>query len=138
MSRYDTTDLWLTEDGDLALDASGDFRTASGNHLIHQNISNTLKSSNPDWFMEDFPADLEDLIGKENSEETAELGKRKIKEGLVRTGFFESEDIWVEARPTGQMEMAFFVFINSPFAPDPLIYEVELDLGFGASVRRVR
>lgn len=138
MNRYDTIDLFLTEDGDFALDGTGDLRAADGNALIHQNISNALKSSNPDWFMEDFPADLEDLIGMENSEETAEVGKQKIKNSLVRTGFFDAGDIWVEARPAGEMQMVFFIFINSPFAQDPLLYQADLDLGFGASVRRVR
>lgn len=138
MNRYDSIDLYLTEDGDLALDETGDFRMAEGNALIQQYISNTLKTSNPDWFMESFPADLEDLIGLENSPETAEAGKEKIRNGLVQTGFFDPEDIWIEAKPTGQMEIAFFVFINSPFEAEPLIYEVELDLGFGASIRRVK
>lgn len=138
MNRYDTTDLLLSEEGDFLLDETGDLQLVNKDALIQQMVMVTLKSSNPDWFRETFPADLEDLIGKENSEETGNLGKEKILAGLLRTGFFEKEDIWIDARPVNEMEIMFFVFIRSPFADDPLIYEVQLDLGFGTSVRRVR
>lgn len=139
LNRYHTNDLKLTEDGDFELDERGDFALASGNDLLGQNVTIVTKSTNPDWFGETFPADLEDLLGLENSRETAELGKTKIKEGLVRTGFFDKEDIWIEAKPNpaNRNGIVFFIFIRSPFSSDALVYQLDLDLGFGYTARRV-
>lgn len=138
MNRYDTRDLQFTEDGDLALDANGDLATVEGNDLLEQMIRIPLKTTNPDWFNDAIGADMEDLLGLENSRDTAELGKTKIKQALIDTEFFEPEDIWIEAKPISQSAITFFVFIQSPFSVEgPLVYEVELDLGFGATTRRV-
>ena len=73
----------------------------------------------------------------ENSRETAELGIAKIREALMKTEFFEEEDIWVEATPINKSTIVFFLFINSPFSEDPMVYRIDLDLTFGSTVRRV-
>lgn len=151
MNRYETSDIRLSEDGDFELDDNFSIRSATGNELMEQMTRVVIKTTNPDWgnfskegTSETFHssitkvgADLEDLIGMENSRETAELGKTKIKNAMVRTGFFEEEDIHIEAKPTSMSTIVFFLFINSPFAENPLIYQIDLDLGFGPTVRRV-
>lgn len=137
MARYDTTDLKLTEDGDFALGEDGDLALVLENELIEQNIRIPMKTANPDWESDPIGADMEDLIGLENTKETAELGKTQIMNAFMATEFFEEGDIWIEATPTSTSTIMFFVFVNSPFAETPLVYEVELDLGFGSTTRRV-
>lgn len=136
-NKYHTWDILLTPDGDFALDSSGDLAIAQRNELIVQVAQICLKTTNPDWFIGDIGADLEDLLGMENSRETAELGIAKIKEALMKTEFFEEEDIWVEATPINKSTIVFFLFINSPFSEDPMVYRIDLDLSFGSTVRRV-
>lgn len=137
MNRYDSVDLKFTKDGDFALSEDGDLALSEGNELIDQMAEIVLKTTNPDWSFEDFPADLEDLIGFENTKDTASLGKDKIIKSLVKTGFFEEEDIWVEATPVDYMTIAYVVFIRSPFSEKPLVYRINLDLGVGAEIRRI-
>jgi hypothetical protein len=80
---------------------------------------------------------MEDMIGLENTRETAEVGMAKIRNAYLKTGFFDEGDIWIEAKPTTASSIVFFVFVNSPFDNNPLVYEVDLDLGFGSTTRRV-
>lgn len=138
MARYNTVDLKWTDEGDFALDNDGDLAVVMENELIEQNIKIPMKVTNPDWESDPIGADMEDLIGLENTRETAELGKTKIKNAFMRTGFFDEGDIWIEAKPTSKSSIMFFVFINSPFSATPLVYEVDLDLGFGSTIRRVQ
>jgi flagellar basal body rod protein FlgG len=127
----------FTEDGDFALDKNGDLALAKENELIEQNVRIPLRTVNPDWVSDAIGADMEDLLGLENTRETASLGKTKIKNALMKTGFFNEGDIWLEAKPTSTSAITFFVFINSPFSSNPLVYEADVDLGFGATIRKV-
>jgi hypothetical protein len=137
MARYNTADLKWTDDGDFVLTEDGDLMLVAENELIEQNIKIPLKTVNPDWASDPIGADMEDMIGLENTRETAEIGKAKIKNAYLKTGFFDEGDIWIEAKPTSPSTIMFFVFVNSPFDNNPLVYEVDLDLGFGSTTRRV-
>jgi hypothetical protein len=138
MNRYYTSDIKLTDAGDFALDSNGDLATVMKEELIQQMATICLKTTNPDWFNDAVAADLEDLIGQPNSRGTAELGKSKIKNALVSTGFFEAADVWVEARVYDEATIIFFLFINSPFSASPIVYQITLDLGSGTLIRRVQ
>jgi hypothetical protein len=137
MNRYYTSDIKLNNLGDFELDSNGDLVTVTGEDLIQQMATICLKTTNPDWFNDAIAADLEDLIGKPNSRDTAELGKSKIKNALISTGFFEAKDIWVEAKVYDEATIIFFLFINSPFSAAPIVYQITLDLGSGTLIRRV-
>ena len=83
MNRYHSQDLKLTKEGDFALSDDGDLALASGEELMDQMTELVLKTVNPDWEFENIGADLEDLIGFENTKDTANLGRDKIKKSLV-------------------------------------------------------
>jgi hypothetical protein len=138
MNRYYTSDIKLNDLGDFELDSNGDLSTVVAEDLIQQMSTICLKTTNPDWFNETIAADLEDLIGKPNSRDTGELGKSKIKNALVATGFFDTKDIWVEAKVYDEATIIFFLFINSPFSVNPIVYQITLDLGSGTLIRRVQ
>lgn len=134
MPRYNRTDLRLTPDGDLVLTDTGDLALVDQMEYQRQQVINRLKSIQVDWIYDHIGADLEDLLGMENRPETAELFKAKVKEALTMDGFLTEADIYMEVVPTNRQTLVLFLFVNSPFAEEPLGFEVGLDLAAGATV----
>lgn len=137
MDLYGKKDLLLSDDGDLILSEDYNIKTTEKGELIHQLVMVAVKSTNPEWFMESFPADMEDLIGLENSRQTGDMGIKKIRSSLIQVGFEDDENIWIEAKPISNSEILFFVFINIE-GEEKMIFEIGVNLDFGVSARRVR
>lgn len=137
INREVVWDLALDEEGDLILDSEGDLQTYNKNDLLVQIVEICLKTTNPDWPIENIGVDLEDLIGLDNTRETAEYGASKIKESLLKTGFLKEDEIWIEYKPSGYTSIVFFIYIKSPFDDRVFLYETEIDVTIGSSVRRV-
>lgn len=136
MGLYGMRDLLLSDTGDLVLSEDEVVEVTSDADIINQLVTVAVRSTNPEWLMESFPADMEDLIGLENSRETAELGKRKIRTALVEVGFEDDENIWIEAKPISPSEILFFIFLNIE-GKERMVFEVGVNLEYGMSVRRV-
>ena len=112
-------DLKFTEDGDLELFSNND-NSMRDNYtsevtevnLIIQNIKHRIKSVKIDWFYDHIGADLEQILGMENSKETATLGSNLIKESLTFDGYIKSEDIYIKPTPTDIFSISYLVAVK--------------------------
>lgn len=107
----DKRDLEVTEDFDLKI-VDGDIKLSDEQQTIRQEINNRLKTANPDWFRHYIGADLEDLRGKKNKREVAELGLQKIEEALTKDEFLSDYDYEIRYVPTAVNEITYFINIS--------------------------
>ncbi|MFW6029045.1 MAG: hypothetical protein ACOCRO_02195 [Halanaerobiales bacterium] len=99
-------------DGDIRI-TNGDIKIANPEESVKQEVYNRLKTNNPDWYRHyNLGADLEDIRGMDNTEDTAELGKLKIINALTHDNRFNKSDIEIEAVPTNKDEITYYIFIN--------------------------
>lgn len=138
MGIYNESDLRITLDGDLVI-KDADFDLVHDFEATAQNVYCRLKSSDPEWFQETICANLEDLLGKPNTQETALAGEEMIKDTLTKDGLVDYEDLYVQAVPLDKFTLIFYVYFKpNDYKGDPIGYEVELNLSIGAKVRRVK
>lgn len=135
LGRYKQTDIKLTPGGDFEV-VDGDFVLISGVEATTQNAYCRLRSANPEWFMEVIGADLEDLLGLDNTPETAALGEEKIRTALAGDDLISVEDLYVRGVPLDRRTILFFVFFNAPGSGSAIGFEVTLNLATGAVIRR--
>jgi len=136
MGKYDETDLRITEDGDLVIE-NGDLALVSGPEATAQNVMCRLKSADPEWYLEQIGANLEDLLGMPNTPETAAYGEELIRRALFADDLISPEDLYVQAVPIDRQTLLFFVFFKPPNATEPLGFEVQVNLSAGATIRRM-
>lgn len=137
MPRYNRTDLKLTADGDLVLSPTGDLETVDRlGYQVQQTICR-VKSVTVDWLYDHIGADLEDLLGWENTRETADELKRRITDALTHSDFLTPSDIYIEVVPVDRAKLVAFLFINSPYAAEPQGFQIDLDLNAGADIRAI-
>lgn len=120
-------DLKFSEDGDLVIE-DGDFQVASSPRTVKQEILNRIQTNNPDWFRHLNGADLEDLVGEDNTRELAERGARQIERCLTHDGYLSSSDFNIDYVPTGPREITFYIRVNTPYE-DELVIDYRLNLG---------
>ena len=135
MRRYSVSDFELSSSGDLILE-NGDIKLTSGDDYIIQQITNRLSRSNPEWFHDSIHADLEDLLGMPNNNETALMGMFKISDALTHDGFISEDDIYIESTPVSQYEIIFILFVRGQ-EEGTIVFEIDLDLSGEVSIRRV-
>lgn len=138
MGIYEESDLRITKDGDLVV-KDGDFDLVHDFEAAAQNVYCRLKSSDPEWFQEIICGNLEDLLGKPNTRDTATEGENMIKDALMKDGLISYDDLYVQAIPMDKFTLIFYVYFKpTDYEGDPIGYEVELNLSIGAQVRRVK
>lgn len=138
MGIYNETDLRITPDGDLIV-KDNDLATIEGFEAAAQNVYCRLMSSDPEWYMEQIGANLEDLLGKPNTRETATEGEDMIKDVLTSDGLVSYEDLYVQAVPLDKSTLVFYVYFKPDgYDGEAIGYEVELNLSIGAKLRRVK
>lgn len=137
MSRYNRTDLKLTPDGDLALTASGDLAVVDRLAYQVQQTICRVKSITVDWLYDHIGADLEDLLGWENTRATADELRSRVTKALTSDGFLNADEVYIEVVPVDRGKLVAFLFINSPYAAEPQGFEIELDLASGATIRAI-
>lgn len=95
-----------------------------------QLIKSRLNTENPDWyFYEEVGADLTDLIGLPNNEQTAQTGMDLILRALTYDGAFKEEDLTIEAVPVSKDQILYDVQLKRR---NTLIrYAVTFDLNLG-------
>lgn len=114
-------------DGDLKID-DGDLKLTNTLQTKMQEVMNRCKTNNPDWFRHyEVGADLEDIRGMRQAEETANLGANKILDALTHDGKFAAEDVEIEPVPTSMEELTYFIFINVG-KTEPLVVEYTIEL----------
>lgn len=138
MGIYDETDIRITTDGDFVI-KDGDFSTVESFEAAAQNVYCRIKSSDPEWYLETIAANLEDLLGKPNTEETGKAGEELIRDALTKDGLINYDDLYIQAVPLDKFTLVFYVFFKpEEYEGDPIGYEVELNLSQGAKIRRVK
>lgn len=136
MARYNEMDLAITPDGDLIL-KDGDFDVVVNAECCAQGAFCRLKSADPEWYQEAIAANLEDILGKPNTQETGREGEELIKKALLTDHLIAHEDMYVQAIPVDRQTVVFFVYFKPDTLTEPIGFEVRLNLSSGASVRRV-
>lgn len=141
MARTDAIDLMFTEDGDLAIDIkTNELATVQKQGYIAQSARNRIKITDPEWIdyeINQIGANLEDLLGMPNTQETAIEGIERIVSVLTRDGLISTEEVYVRPVPVGKYVVAFFVFIKIPDVPESLGFEVLFNLHTGLTIRKV-
>lgn len=125
-------DLALSADGDL-LTERGDLKLVSGDDYRRQQVLIRLKSIRVNWRYDHIGADLESIIGKPNTQDTAKEGIDLIVQALTEDGLFKAEELYVKPVPLNKSAILFFVFVNT--VGDPMSFVVEIDLQAGVIVR---
>lgn len=141
MARTNVSDLMLTEDGDLFVDVkTNDLAVVQKQSYIAQTARNLIKITDPEWIdyqIEDIGANLEDLIGQPNTQETAIEGIQRIVGVLTMGGLLTTDEIYVKPVPVSRQYIAFYVFIKIPDVAQPLGFEVLFNLATGVEIRKV-
>jgi hypothetical protein len=128
-------DLWLTLEGDLALDEeTGDLRLSSADDQWIQQVIFRLKTTRGDYPLEpQCGASLESVIGKESNRTLASLVKFDVEEALSHDGFMLPGTFNVEVFPVNATEMVVTIQRLTPdedaFTPT-IIAGLSLNEGF--------
>lgn len=124
------SDLYFTEQGDVALSSTGDLAMVDDAWRHHsQQAYIRLKTEIGDYLL--YPqlgANLERLIGEPQSQSTGELGKAIIMKALTRDSVLSSYPIDVKAIPMSFQSIRFDVFITVNRRTE-LILSITQDLG---------
>ncbi len=123
-------DLYLTEDGDLAISPTGDLAvTKDAWRDYSQQAYITIMTEPSDFTM--YPTmgvNLEALIGMPQSQETGEYGARLIREALERNPRLRTVPVTVKPVPTGYQSIRFDIYITIGSKSD-MILSVEQNIG---------
>lgn len=139
MARYNNSDLKLSEDWDLVIE-NGDLALVHNIEFIKQSVRNRIKINDPDWFdyiEKEIGANMEDLMGKPNTIDTAREGIEKIATCLTRNGLIDREELYIRPVPTSKFVIEFFVFIQINENINPIGFVVTFNLESGVEIRGV-
>jgi hypothetical protein len=124
-------DLALTLDGDIKIGPTGDLDLVRGDFSLRDQIIFRLKTQRGDWLL--FPecgADLEAVIGLQNSPDTGALIEDSARYALLHDGFIAESDIQlINAVPLSENEIVLFLTVNGE--EGNLEFQIPLDLREG-------
>lgn len=145
-------DFQITNEGDIAIvseevydDVAQVYRTyrkagsVSKDSSMMQTVKIRLMSSDPDVKdinTKGFCANLEDLLGMANTEETARLGIEKITKSLTFDGLVKNDQLYIRPTPTREDEIKFYILIRTE-GDTVLGFEVFLNLEGGVRMGRI-
>ncbi|HHU56646.1 MAG TPA: hypothetical protein GXZ48_08245 [Acholeplasmataceae bacterium] len=115
MGRYGwLADIGLTEDGDLALDETGDFAVHYGLNCLEDDIRIRIQTNKSEWRRHiTLGSNMEDLIGLPNTEKTGEIGRKQLIEALTRDDKVNINDLSVHVMPTDTKTILYFILIDA-------------------------
>lgn len=106
-------DLYLDDDGEIAVGYNGDLRVSRDADVFAQEMTFRLKTTRGDWVLEpDCGADLELLIGQPNSPETAAEMEAQISYALTHDGFLAGELKDVQVVPITRQQLAGLITVE--------------------------
>ena len=124
---YFERDIKFSKEGDIEF-LDGDFKITQDTESLEQDIHNRVKTNNPDWYLhEKIGADLEDLRGKPNTQETGTEGEEKIANSLFYGDRINPGDLEVKAVPTKRNEITYYTFIKTGMGK-PLLKPIKVSL----------
>lgn len=136
-------DLMITQDGDFILCEEEnvthtvcEMMPCENSMYIAQVVMNRVKTMKPDWFYDHVGADLEYLLGEDNTKETADYGNELIKNALTYDGFIEEKDIWVKPSPIDVYTIVYLLAIRvSEY--EQLTFRISIALSSGVNIEEV-
>lgn len=134
-------DVALTSDGDLDLleyqQDTCEITYVEKLEYIKQQILVRVRTMNPDWFYDKIGSDLEELLGKVNSKDTAQQGIDKIRNCLTYDSFLSNDDIYIKPVPADYDTVAYFIFVKTTFTDEPIAFVANIALSAGINVEEV-
>lgn len=124
------SDFYFSQSGDLTISPTGDIAQTDG-ILREDGQQAYIRIMTEPGDFELYPtlgADMALLFGQPQSQTTAELGKRIIKNALEREGRFIGKAITITAAPTGPQTIRFDVYVATP-KETLLLMSIEHNLG---------
>ncbi len=114
MGIYTNIDILVTASGDLTVAPNGDLQMASPSGVLAQDITFRART---DWNdFEPHPklgANLQSLIGQNNTRETGKEAERLLLSSLTIGGMISAVDLRVKAVPLSNERIALYSFVNA-------------------------
>lgn len=123
-------DLYMTEDGDLAISPAGDFAVTDTpwRDLSQQAYISILTARGDFLLYPQIGCELEKLLGMPQAPSTGEYGKQLIADSLSRMPKFNSLPLDIRAIPTSPQSIRFDIYITSGYQTE-LVLSIEQNLG---------
>lgn len=113
MIQANLVDIYLDDDGDIAIGANGDLKIARDADVVAQEIRFRLKTVRGDYLVvPECGCDLELLIGEANSRQTAALMEAYVSQGLTHDNWLQGELKQIRAVPISREQLAAFIVVE--------------------------
>lgn len=123
-------DLFLDDNGDLAIGANGDLLVSRDSDVVIQELSFRLKTTQGDWLLEPAcGADLEFLVGEPNAPETGATMEGMVYRAATHDGFLRGEIVELRAVPINRDTLVCLLTLD--YGTETLTHTVTLDLKAG-------
>lgn len=127
-------DFAITDDGELKFDIHNkDISKSQYDATFRQNALCRIKSIVTDWFNTDIGANLEEFLGEECNNETAENIISRIKTSLVYDDLLQRDDIYCIPQVESN-SISILVFIRGKYSENPSLINVRIDIVGGVKV----
>lgn len=123
-------DFYFGQDGDLKISSQADIAiTDTEWRNDAQQAYIRIMTEPGDWTLyPNLGAQLSELYGKPQTQETANYGISIIQTALGREGRFQGKQVIIKGIPTGPQTIRFDIFVGSPVQSN-LILSIEQSLG---------
>jgi len=114
MAEYTEVDIKIDASGDLSLDSSKNFEMATSRETLQQDIMFRARTEFNDF--EPHPeigADLQTLIGEQNTRENATIAEQKLFVSLTKDNRIIPNDLRIKAVPIEMNRVVVYTFVNS-------------------------
>lgn len=136
-------DLYMTQDGDLMLcketlmpHVSCEIQEANNTTLLSQIITNRIKTMKPDWFYDHIGANLELLLGEDNTKQTSEMGIDLITNALCGDNFIKKDDVWINPVPIDPYTLIYMLAVRIS-EDEQLVFKIDIALSSGVNIEGV-
>lgn len=107
-------DFDLTTLGEIVVDSNThDIKTVKDDDLRIQLAYNRIKSVTTEWFVDEIGANLEEIIGRQCNEDTAEYGKDKILDCLIQDELWDESDIFIKAQIVNNINITYTIYLRT-------------------------
>ncbi len=109
-------DCGIDDNGNQVLKEMKDIALISDISWFKQVVYNRIKTQNPDWYHHPtIGANLEDLIGEQNTRANADIGSYNILKSLTYDGFINPKDANIRSVPVDSNNIIYFIRISNPY-----------------------
>lgn len=127
-------DFAITDDGELKFDIHNkDISKSQKDAVFRQIALCRIKSIVGDWFNTDIGANLEEFLGYECNNETADKIVQRIITSLIYDDFISRDDIYCVPKVEPYI-ISVLVFIRSKYSENPALINVRIDITGGVKI----